>query len=145
MMSLLELIFSLSGLLVMCGWVPALFFPAAPFTRTLVHKGLVPALLALAYGYLISRFSSNASGGFGSLEEVKQLFSHEALLLAGWLHYLCFDLLIGARIGLEAHHKGYAKVWVVPVQILVLMAGPIGWLTYTAADRLQTARAIGRG
>ncbi|MBU6324357.1 MAG: DUF4281 domain-containing protein [Bacteroidetes bacterium] len=136
-----ELIFSLAGLLTMIGWIPALFFPAAPFTRTLVHKGLIPAILALTYGYLISRFSSDASGGFGSLAEVKELFNNEGLLLAGWLHYLCFDLLIGARVGLEAHHKGYSKVWVVPAQILILMAGPIGWITYTAADRLHTARA----
>jgi len=141
-MSPLELTFSFAGLLALCGWIPALFFPAAPFTGTLVHKGLIPALLALAYGYLLSRYGSESEGGFSSLQDVRLLFSNEALLLAGWLHYLCFDLLIGARIGLEAHHKGYSKFWVVPVQLLVFMAGPLGWLTYTAADRMHTARAI---
>jgi hypothetical protein len=41
---------------------------------------------------------SPAEGGFGTLAEVKALFSVDALLLAGWIHYLAFDLFIGAWI-----------------------------------------------
>ncbi len=36
-----------------------------------------------------------AKGGFGSLAEVALLFSNPHILLAGWIHYLAFDLFIG--------------------------------------------------
>jgi hypothetical protein len=138
----IELLFRLSGMLAIAGWVPAWFIPERKITRVLVHQGLIPGLLALAYIIILSTFWGEAGGGFGSFAEVKQLFSHDALLLAGWLHYLAFDLLIGARIGRDAHHKGYSKIWIIPVQILVFMAGPAGWLTFTIADQLLTARKI---
>jgi len=38
----------------------------------------------------------DAPGGFGSLADVKLLFGKDELLLAGWVHYLAFDLFIGA-------------------------------------------------
>ena len=37
-----------------------------------------------------------AEGGFGSLADVATLFQKQELLLAGWIHYLAFDLFIGA-------------------------------------------------
>jgi hypothetical protein len=135
-----ETLFNLAGLLALIGWIPAMFLPAAPFTRNLVHKGWVPGLLAIAYIVLLGTYMGETDGGFSSLSEVKKLFAQDGLLLAGWLHYLAFDLLIGARIGLEAHHKGYSKVWVIPVQAMVFMAGPAGWLVYTIADTFLSGR-----
>jgi hypothetical protein len=35
-------------------------------------------------------------GGFSTLAGVAVLFSNPWLLLAGWVHYLAFDLLIGS-------------------------------------------------
>lgn len=135
-----ETLFSIAGLLALLGWIPAMFLPAAAFTRTLVHKGWVPGLLGLAYIVLLTTYGADSEGGFGSLADVKKLFAQDGVLLAGWLHYLAFDLLIGARIGLEAHHKGYSKIWVVPVQVMVFMAGPAGWLIYTIADTFLSGR-----
>lgn len=37
-------------------------------------------------------------GGFGSLDEVRALFAVPGLLVAGWVHYLAFDLFVGVWI-----------------------------------------------
>ena len=34
-------------------------------------------------------------GGFGSLQQVSKLFENRYILLAGWIHYLAFDLFTG--------------------------------------------------
>ena len=39
-----------------------------------------------------------AEGGFGSLADVMRLFDSPTVALAGWIHYLAFDLLVGAAI-----------------------------------------------
>ena len=53
---------------------------------------LIPALLAIAYIGLVLAFWSSAKGGFDSLDNVAALFQTRELLLAGWIHYLAFDL-----------------------------------------------------
>ncbi len=56
----------------------------------------IPVLLAIAYAGLVLAFWSGAEGGFDTLPNVMQLFTQPEIALAGWIHYLAFDLLIGA-------------------------------------------------
>jgi hypothetical protein len=49
---------------------------------------------------------------------------------AGWIHYLCFDLLVGILIWRSALRREQSFRWVSPVLLLVLMVGPLGWLAY---------------
>lgn len=129
-------LFSLSSLLVMLCWVAlavTLFW--AP-SRRMVWAAtaiVVPALLALAYFWLIVRgFSEAPAGGFGSIGEVRALFASDAGLTAGWLHYLAFDLLVGTlivRLGLTA---GVHPLLLVPCLPLTFMFGPVGYLLFLA-------------
>ena len=54
-------------------------------------------------------------------------------MLVGWVHYLAFDLWVGAWAVEDAGKRGVPHWAMVPVLFLTLMAGPIGLLVYLAA------------
>src|SRR5215831_3015326 len=69
-------------------------------------------------------------GGFSTLAGVGTLFSNPWLLLAGWMHYLAFDLLVGSWELEDAAERGIPHWIVVPCLLLTFMFGPAGWLLY---------------
>ena len=93
-----DTIFSLSGMLALAGWLSLLASPFVPRLADRIAGLAVPALLAVAYTGLVLAFWSSAKGGFDSLDNVAALFQTRELLLAGWIHYLAFDLFVGAWI-----------------------------------------------
>jgi hypothetical protein len=66
---------------------------------------------------------------------VTQLFANPWLLLAGWLHYLAFDLLIGTWEARDSVQHGVPRWLLVPCLFLTLMFGPAGWLGYSIVRR----------
>jgi hypothetical protein len=127
-----ETIFSLSSTLALCGWVALAAAPLAPRAAQAVAGLGIPAALGVVYAALMAVHFPTAPGGFGTLAGVAALFSDPAILLAGWIHYLAFDLLVGAWITRTAARDGIAHLWVLPCLFLTLMAGPVGWLLFTA-------------
>lgn len=127
-----ETIFALSGPLAMLGWAGLILSPFGPRVAQMVAATVVPLLLAVAYAGLILGHWAEAEGGFGSLQDVALLFANPWLLLAGWLHYLCFDLLVGAWIVRRARAEGVAHGFVVPCLILTFLFGPAGYLAFSA-------------
>jgi hypothetical protein len=71
-----------------------------------------------------------SSGGFATLADVASLFSNRWLLLAGWIHYLAFDLLIGHWEVRDAQSRNIPHLLVVPSLALTFLFGPAGWLFY---------------
>ena len=69
-------------------------------------------------------------GGFGSLQDVMLLFKNESAVLAGWVHYLAFDLLIGRWIATDASSHKISKWFVAPCLVCTFMFGPVGFLLY---------------
>jgi hypothetical protein len=107
-------------------------------------RGLGIALLISAlYAALIGVYWTRGEGGFGSLADVARLFEHRGLLLAGWVHYLAFDLLVGVWIRGEAGRIGLPQAFVVPCLLLTFLFGPVGWLLFMALRlfRLRTSVA----
>ena len=106
----------------------------------------VPGALAVLYIWAIATSLPSAEGGFGSLEEVKLLFANDRALLAGWVHYLAFDLFVGCWIVLDAQHRRVHHLLVVPCLALTFMLGPAGLLLYLAirqvASRPQAAAEL---
>ena len=80
-----------------------------------------------------------AEGGFGSLADVMQLFTNKNAALAGWIHYLAFDLFVGSWEVKDAQERGVSHWFVVPCLFLTFLLGPIGFLAYHAV-RLIAAR-----
>src|SRR5690606_30344212 len=94
--------FSLAGTLAMAGWLALLFLPRWSALIALLKFGLI-GLLSVAYAVLVMvYFFRVEGGGFGSIAEVRQLFLSDGGLLAGWIHYLAFDLFVGLWIAERA-------------------------------------------
>ena len=138
----LEQIFSLCSGLAMLGWLGLALAPRLEFTRDTMPSLIIPIILGVTYAYLMFSFSGSASddGGFGSLAEVKALFGVDALLLAGWIHYLAFDLFVGAWIVRDAQEEWISHWLVLPCLFFTLMAGPFGLLLYLALRAANNAR-----
>ena len=67
-----------------------------------------------------------------------QLFTQPEIALAGWIHYLAFDLFIGAWEVRTARAERIPFLLVVPCLALTFLFGPAGYLAFTA---LRGARA----
>jgi hypothetical protein len=125
-----EQLFSLSSPLALLGWTALLAAPLAPRAAQVVAGAAVPLFLSLAYAGLVLAFWSEAPGGFGSLAEVQGLFTHPQIALAGWLHYLAFDLFLGAWEVRTARAEGIPHWAVIPCLVLTFLFGPAGLLAF---------------
>lgn len=127
---MLETIFSACSTLALLGWAGLALAPGVAVLRDLIIRVLIPAVIAVAYLYLLFSAAAPEGAGFGSLAEVKALFSVDALLLAGWIHYLAFDLFIGTWEVSDSRREGIHHLLVIPCLFATLMVGPAGLLLY---------------
>jgi len=138
----LDLLFSIASALATLGWLLLIVLPRNRPAHAIASIG-IPLTIAALYLVLIVAYFPSAKGGFFSLNDVSLLFSEREVLLAGWIHYLAFDLFIGAweTRDSQAHHIPHLLV--VPCLLLTFMLGPIGLLAYFLLRTLrgQTAKA----
>lgn len=104
-----------------------------------VLRFVIPALFAVLYIWALSSAPKNPDGGFGSLVQVKALFTQDRAVLAGWVHYLAFDFFIGCWEVMDARERGISHLLVVPCLFLTFMFGPVGLLLYFGV-RAATSR-----
>jgi hypothetical protein len=127
-----EQLFSIANTIAAVSWVLLAVLPRRRWVIDAVTGTVVPALFAVLYiGLIISTFG-RAEGGFSTLAGVAALFTNAWMLLAGWVHYLAFDLLIGTWEVRDAQARGIPHLYVVPCLILTFLFGPAGWLLYLA-------------
>ncbi len=136
----LELLFSVAGVLAMVGWLVLLASPFIPEWSDKIAGLVIPIFMSLGYVVLSVFFSSGGDGGFGSLADVAKLFSHQEALLAGWVHFLAFDLLIGAWICRTARQERLSFWLVIPCLPLTFLFGPAGFLAFSVARLLGRAK-----
>lgn len=126
--------FSFAGLLAMAGWlalVAALFVQRARPIAWPAAQFVIPAILAATYVLLIAQGRDGfAEGGFGSIAEVRALFQNDSALAAGWLHYLAFDLFVGAWISRDGIARGVPALLILLCLPLTFLFGPAGLLLY---------------
>jgi len=121
-------------------WALLMIAPESNWTRWVVHSAAIPLLLAAAYVFCLASVPAMLEGGsFATLEGVMKLFADPWLVLAGWIHYLAFDLFVGAWECRDASRREIPHRYVVPCLIMTLMLGPIGLAMYLAV------RAVKRG
>ncbi len=135
-----EQIFSVVNLLALAGWVLLAVLPGKTWVPKAIAAGVIP-VLAVIYTGLIAFNWRGSDGGFGSLAEVARLFANPWLLLAGWTHYLAFDLFVGSWEVRDARSLGISHWLVVPCLFLTFMFGPVGWLLYTIIRTTRTSPA----
>ncbi len=116
---------------VLPAWLLLAVAPGWRFTTRIVHAAWIPLLLAVVYaGAFLLNTDAPEGGGFGSLAGVMALFTSPYAVLAGWVHYLAFDLFVGAWEVRDARRNGIAHWLVVPCLFFTLMLGPVGLALY---------------
>jgi Domain of unknown function (DUF4281) len=127
-----EALFQIANPIAMCGWIALTFAPFAPRITDAVAALVIPMLMSVAYAALILAYWSGSTGGYSSLPEVMALFTNPHIALAGWVHYLAFDLFVGAWAVRRARAAGIPHLLILPHLILIFLFGPVGFLTYSA-------------
>lgn len=134
-------LFQLGSLIVLPGWLALIIagFWAGPRSQLIaLTRFIIPALLALTYVYLIvTGLDAFKDGGFNSIQQVRSLFSHDAALTAGWLHYLAFDLFVGAWIVERGTAHGVHGLLLVPCLVLTFLFGPAGYLLFLCLNLMS--------
>ena len=130
-----DLLFSIANTAVMPAWVLLWFAPQSRATQVIVYSYLYPAGLGVLYAILLFTAFATADGGFdpnafSTLDGIQALLGSKQGLLAGWVHYLCFDLFTGIWIARDAQAKGISRWAALPALFFTLMAGPFGLLLY---------------
>jgi hypothetical protein len=124
-----EMVFRAANTLALVAWILLATRPRAVMVQRLAGT-VVPVMLATTYAVLAAVFIGRAPGDFNSLAGVSALFANPWLLLAGWIHYLAFDLLTGVWEVRDAQRRGVPHWLLVPCLALTFLLGPAGWLLY---------------
>ena len=126
-----ETIFLICNNGVLPAWLLLIFAPNWSFTQRLVHQIWIPILLGSVYlGVFLLSPGMPEEGGFSSLDGVMTLFTSPSFALVGWVHYLAFDLFVGAWEVRDARRRSITHIFVLPCLLMTLMLGPIGLLAY---------------
>jgi hypothetical protein len=140
-----DLVFSIANNFTLLPWLLLLILPRWRGTRIVAQSG--GAMLLFAGGYIImlaTSFSTNTGSApnFSTLEGIKTLFQNDYALVAGWLHYLAFDLFVGCWQVEDAHRRGIKHYWLIPSLFFTLMLGPVGWLLYQIVRAVHAKRMV---
>ena len=130
-------IFKVTSYGALLGWAILIIFPNWETGQNLV-SGIFVTLLCIVYCYLVF-FGKHLDdptikygGHFKTMDGVIRLFKSPRVVLAGWIHYLAFDLMIGLYIVTDAVHYDISHWLLIPCLLLSLMFGPAGLLLYFA-------------
>lgn len=136
-----ETAFTLANLLAMAGWAILILAPRRWRAAQLLPAFVVPGILSAGYFVLVAVYFAGAEGGYSTLAAVGALFESEPVRLAGWVHYLAFDLFAGAWIARRADELGISRVIQAPILAATFLFGPVGLLVFML---LQLAAGAGR-
>lgn len=131
-------VFSMVGMISMPMWVLMIFLPKWKVTRFLIDYKVIPLFLSVIYAIYI--FQAILIGGwmdFGSLTSVMALFTEENAVLAGWVHYLAFDLIVGMWMLDQNKKVGIHQLLMAPCLFGTFMFGPVGFLLFIILKTLK--------
>ncbi|MEM1381667.1 MAG: ABA4-like family protein [Pseudomonadota bacterium] len=126
-------LFRILNLPVLPAWLLLAILPRWRYTQLAVF-GLIIPILGVAYTAILIQ-ATTAGGGFeapdfSSFEGVSALMQNPYALVAGWAHYLAFDLFVGAWIARDSAVSGVNRFLIIIPLFFTLMAGPFGLILY---------------
>jgi hypothetical protein len=130
-MNQLKALFQVATVIALIGWLAIIVLPNWSYT-TMVTLNMVAALAVLYLYLLFAKIPGieKTRGSFSSLGGVIALFKSPKVMLAGWVHFLAFDLMVALYIRADAPLHGIQHLWLIPIYLLTLMFGPAGLLAY---------------
>ena len=131
-------LFSYANTFALPGWIVLAISPYWKAADRFV-VGIVVTLLSALYMYLLAtNFQPGDFRSFGSLDGIGRLFQNKTLLLAGWVHYLAFDLMTGLFIIRNGRRHGIPHLLALLCAFGAFMMGPAGLLLYLIIRFIKT-------
>jgi Domain of unknown function (DUF4281) len=123
-------VFTISANVAMACWIWLIFLPRYRWALATIQFGVL-GVLSLVYVVLVFVFFFRVpGGGYNSIEQVRALFLSDPVLVAGWIHYLAFDLFVGVWIARQADQASVSRWIQGPVLLSTFMFGPLGFLLH---------------
>ena len=124
-------IYAFLNLAVLPAWALLLVLPRHRITQRLIHAIWIPLLLTPLYVWALFFGAPEPEGaGFGDLQSLMILFQSPTAVIAGWVHYLVFDLFIGAWIVRDAGRHQMHHGIILPCILGTMLFGPVGLAAY---------------
>ncbi len=116
---------------VLPAWALLMVAPGWIWTQRVVHAIWIPLVLGLVYAWAFaSGPAAPEDASFTTLSGVMAFFTSPHAALAGWVHYLVFDLFVGAWEARDALRRGIPRLVMAPCLLVTLMLGPLGLFLY---------------
>ena len=117
-------------------WLAMIVAPHSALTRRLMERA-APLHAVLSVVYSATLLAGAAKGDervdFTRLASVSRAFQQPEWMLAGWTHYISFDLLVGSWIWRRSLAEGRSARLAL---LLTWWAGPAGFGLFAARNRL---------
>jgi len=137
--------FSHNQILHACNWcsIPAWF--TLVFLPKWRHTKTITFAIAIAYSILYVTlafflFSKAAfavdPSAFGNIEALTRLFTDASSALAGWAHFIVFDLWTARFFVIDSAELGIPHLAVVPCIFGCMFFGPLGLLSYVTVRKV---------
>ena len=127
---LFETIYIVANAAALLSWFALIALPRWRLLTAGIQWGTVLGLSVLYATLIALFFIRKESGSVLSLAEVQALFQSQIAALAGWVHYLAFDLFVGLWIAKRADQIGISRLAQAPVLLLAMVFAPIGLLVF---------------
>lgn len=132
-MDALDIVFTIVSYSVLPAWLLLVLAPRWRGTDRVVHAGVIPIVLGIAYAILLFTDRPGPQGSsFFTLDGVMRIFTSRQTVIACWMHYLIFDLFVGSWIARDARRLAIPHPAIIPSLVLTLLFGPIGLVSYLA-------------
>lgn len=136
-----DTLFTISSIVAAIGWLVLIVLSPYWAGTDKFLVGIIIALLALLYsGLNFANFRGSDLPRFFSLDGIQALYQNKALLLAGWVHFLAFDLMVAVWIKRNSQKHRIRHLLIVPSLIFTCMLGPLGFLIYLLTRWIKTKK-----
>lgn len=126
-------LFQVTNTLAFLAWIALVLFPGRKAVSGVLCAVVVPGVLALAYAGVIGwRLAVNGppQGDVTTLAGLRDAFGDDWVFAAAWIHYLVFDMVVGAWIARDAVRLGMPWPLRTVALVLTFLAGPVGFLVH---------------
>jgi hypothetical protein len=133
----LSFLFNIANYIVLPAWILMALLPKSSLTSYAVKFALLLNCFLYVSNIVPIMLQGSLDVDFTTFEGVLTLFKTGSsdLLLACWIHYLAFDLIVGYYVARDAANSGINRLLVLPFLFVTLMVGPFGFLLWTICRR----------
>ena len=133
-----ETLFKIANNTAMLGWLLLLVVPKWKFTIPIIISFIIFFLAGLYTFVIVKALPFIKPDVFSSLTTIRNLFQNDTALLAGWVHYLAFDLFVGVYIVRESEKIKLHRLVVTILLPVTFLFGPIGYLVFQIIKTIKS-------